>query len=113
MLVVLNLLVGIFVIGFGTSGRFQLEENERQSVHEYDNVGTLIRSPLNEGPLIYDMKIVAIGIIEVDETNDIVAVFLAVEPANFHAALQHVREGFVLSNEGPALDFLDFCDSEV
>lgn len=58
------------------------------------------------------MKIVAIGIVEVNETNDVVAVFLAVEPANLHAALQHVREGLVFGNEGPALDFLDFCDSD-
>ena len=59
------------------------------------------------------MKIVALWIVEVDETNDVVAVLLTVEPANLHAALQHVREGFVLSNKGPALDFLDFCDSDV
>ena len=112
-LVVLDLLIGIFIVSISASRRLQLEKHERQAIHEHDNVGPFVRSALDVGPLVYDMKLVALGIVEIYKAHDIVLIFLAIVPADLHATLQHIREDLVLGNERAALNLFKLGNSRI
>ena len=110
LLVVLDLLVCVGVVGLGTRRALQLEEHERQAVYEHDDVGALVGTALDVGPLVHDMELVALGVVVVHQPHDVGAILLAVVPAHLDAALQHIHEHAVLGHQGAALDLLELGD---
>ena len=108
--VVLDLLVGIRIVGLRTGRRLQLEYHDGKAIYEDDDVRSLVRAALNVCPLVDDVKGVALWVIGVDEFDNVRTVFCAIEPAYLYAALQHFHENLVLCDERTAFDFLEFGD---
>ena len=81
MHVVSQLQVGVRSVGLLARGALQFEENEWHAVDEADNVGSLLRI-LDEGPLVDDVKSIVLGLVEVEQANDVVVLLFSVEVAN-------------------------------
>ena len=103
--VVLNLLVGIFAVSVGSSGRLQFKENERKTVNEYDDIWTFVGAAFDVGPLVNNVEAVLFGIAVIDQAHDVCMLFFAVKPACLHTVLQHVHKDAVPDDEVAALDF--------
>lgn len=59
------------------------------------------------------MECVAFRVVEINQPHDVGAIFLVVEPTYLNAALKHVHEDFVLSDEGTTLDISKFGDGTI
>ncbi len=110
--VVAQLQVGVGGVCLLTRGRLQLEDDQRHTVHEGDDVRALL-GVLDERPLVHDVEVVVFRVVEIEQPHDVVALLLAVEEAHLHARLQVVGEGLVALLERAALDVLDLEDSLV
>ena len=97
--VVAQLLVGVARVGLLARGRLELEDDERNAVHEHDDVRTL-RRVLHERPLVHHVEPVVQRVLVVQQVDDVVALLPAVEVAHLDARLEVVREGFVPLVEG-------------
>ena len=62
----------------------QLEQHQRHAIHENDDVGTFL-GIFHERPLVHDVEIVVLRIVEIKQPNDVIALFLAVKEVHFNS----------------------------
>ena len=92
--IIAELKIGFRSIRFFTRRRFQFHNRQRQTIHKYNDVGTLF-SIFDKRPLIDDLKSIFVRMFKVYQINHFIAHFLAIEIRNFYAVLQIVCKCFI------------------
>ena len=85
---------GVFV-----GGVLQLDDNKGNTVHEKDDIGSLVGAALDHRELVDGKEFVLFGMVEIDDL-DIVTPDIAILPViDFHVFRKQAMKGFVARHE--------------
>ena len=85
-------------IGLFAGRGFELNEHQRETVHEYHDVGPLL-GILHECPLVDGLEGIPVRMHEIDEVNDVMDRLSFDGVGNLDTILEELHELFILLNE--------------